>query len=49
MTMKQLTIKRAKALKNAGLSYRAIEARLAKSLGLRAAGNGTVAFRLLKA
>ena len=40
-------IRRVQELKKAGLSFRAIEVRLRKTLGVKN-GNGTVAFRLLQ-
>ncbi len=46
---KNQAIKRAKELRKAGFSFRAIEAKLTKSLGLDKPGNGTAAFRALKA
>jgi hypothetical protein len=48
MTKNQL-VKRIKQLRKQGVSFRAIEARLTKTLGLSEPGNGTKAFRTLKA
>lgn len=47
MTKNQL-IRRVKELRKAGVSFREIEARLTKTLGLSKPGNGTVAFRLVR-
>ena len=46
MTINQ-KIRRVKQLKKSGLSFRAIEQRLRKTLGVKN-GNGTVAYRLLR-
>ncbi len=45
MTKNQL-VRRVKELRKQGVSFRAIEARLTKTLGLAEPGNGTKAFRL---
>jgi intein-encoded DNA endonuclease-like protein len=47
MTVNQ-KIRRVKQLKKSGLSFRAIEQRLRKTLGVGKASNGTTAFRLLQ-
>ena len=44
---KNQTIRRVKELRNEGLSFRAIEVRLRRTLGLSKPGNGTTAFRLV--
>lgn len=48
MTLNQ-KIRRVKQMRKNGLSFRLIEQRLRKTLGVGKASNGTVAFRLLKA
>lgn len=45
---KNQTIRRVKELRAAGVSFRAIEAKLMKTLGLAKPGNGTTAFRLVQ-
>lgn len=40
-------VRRVKQLRKAGVSFREIEARLTKTLGMSAPGNGTRAYRLL--
>jgi hypothetical protein len=44
---KNQKIRRVIELRNEGLSFREIEARLQRTLGLAKAGNGTKAFRLV--
>ncbi len=47
--MKNRIIARVKQLRAQGETFRGIEARMPKSLGLKRPGNGTKAFRLLEA
>lgn len=42
-------VKKVKQLRKQGLSFRAIEQRMPKTLGLSESGNGTRAFRLANA
>ncbi len=46
MTKNQI-VRRVKELRKQGVTFRAIEARLVKTLGLKQPGNGTRAYRLV--
>lgn len=48
MTKSQIA-RRVKQLRKAGVTFRGIEQRLTKTLGLARPGNGTTAFRIAKA